>query len=143
MEATIITKENDLGGGSSALEGVTLKFDKNDICIGASLVSWTSKTEKGITIFSPRRLIKFLTLPQMLDLVEDKTKLFPFAQEQNLKIEVCQNSRLYIAKPLRLGTITIGYNIYRKRFLLWPRFSAQLIESALYDYYNPVWIETL
>lgn len=143
MEATIITKEKDLGGGNTALEGVALKFDKNDVCIGASLVAWTSKTEKGLTIFSPRHLIKFLTLPQMLDLVGDKTKLFPFAQEQNLKIEVCQNGRLFIAKPLQLGSIVIGYNIYRKRFLLRPRFTAQLIESVLYDYYNPVWLEVL
>lgn len=141
MEVTIVKKTEPSYGAMNQYEGVVITFDEKGHFLNAKIAIWEEAKQDVLVRTIPKKFVQNLSAKQVVDYIEDKTKLFEYATEEQNKDEyVKKNGKTYIAKPLMFEEIYIGYNVYRKRLFRKPKLNCQLIDNALYQIFEPLWI---
>lgn len=141
MEVTIVKKTEPSYGAMNQYEGVVITFDEKGHFLNAKIAVWEEAKQDALVRTIPKKFVQNLSVQQVVKYVEDKTKLFDYAtEEQDKDRYVKKNGKTYIAKLLMFEKIHIGYNVYRLRLFRRPKLTCQLVDNALYQIFEPLWI---
>lgn len=142
MEVTIVKKTEPLNGAMNQYEGVVITFDEKGHFLNAKIAIWEEAKQDVLVRTIPKTFIQNLSAQQVVEYVEDKTKLFDYTtEEQDKDMYVKKYGKTYIAKLLMFEKIHIGYNVYRLRLFCKPKLTCQLVDNALYQIFEPLWID--